>query len=320
MTLEFLTYLLAREFSFFAILSIYNTISSTILELARVKRISKSGYIINNQISTPKEAKTITKEEMNEKLYEFIFPYLEKLKNYTSEENLKTLYYNLKTLKVNKSSPFAAILYLGTYSSSKNEIKCVNEEAFGHELLHTASSTYDPKTGINYCGFLQSKSEAEIGRGLNEGYTELLAARLYNKKNKITAYNKEVKIARLFEFFFDDPKEMENYYFNHNLPGFIHHMEQYAPRNEIINLMLDIDGINLHSNFIGSLLPTYNSIKTQIKLYNWYSEQCTDPVKLEQFRSIVCENKVASIILSGQELVVNRNTPIQPRVEYNHTR
>lgn len=318
MTLELLTFLLANEFSFFFTLSIYNTISSTILELARVKRISKSGYIINNQIPTPKETKTITKEEMNEKLYEFIFPYLEKLKNYTSEENLRTLYNNLKTVKVGKSSPFAAILYSGTYSSSRNEIKCVNEEAFGHELLHTASSIYDPETEISYCGFKQSKKDAEIGRGLNEGYTELLAARLYNKKNKVTAYNKEVKIAKLFEFFFDDPKEMENYYFNHDLPSFIYHMEQYAPRKEIINLLVDIDGISRYPTLIGSLLPTYNSIKTQIKLYNWYSEKCADPVKLEQFRSMVCEDKIASIILSGQELVVNRNAPIQPKAEYSH--
>ncbi len=246
---------------------VYTNISMAIFNRFKLKKLSKTGYIINNQIPTPTK---VDKMEVNEKIYDFILSYIEKLKDYTSEDNLQALYRNIKTAKISKQNPLTALYYSGLYNSKTNEIKYLTEKSVGHELLHLASSYYDQKAKTSYIGFKQAKDSVYIGQGLNEGYTELLASRIYNEKNKITAYHKEAKIAKLFEYFFDDPKEMENYYFNHDLPGFIHHMEKYTSRQNVINTLLDIDEINSYSQTLGSPLPTINSIKTQLTLYNWF--------------------------------------------------
>ena len=80
---------------------------------------------------------------------------------------------------------------------------------------------------------------------------------------------------------------MESLYFKHNLPGFIHHLEQYTSRDNIIKLLLDIDQINSYSYSIYSAVPTIKSIKTQIYLYNIFEKKCPDKRKVEQFKKIV---------------------------------
>jgi len=104
-----------------------------------------------------------------------------KLKNYTSEENLKTVYKNLSTVKI-KRNFMMMFETTGSYSSKKNTIKYFLSSALGHEFLHMSSSYYDSKNDISCVGFKQQKGVSLIGKGLNEGYTELLASRIYNKK------------------------------------------------------------------------------------------------------------------------------------------
>lgn len=285
---------------------VLTNVTVPILERAKLKHISKAeGNIVSTNVPTPQEP--IEEKELSDKTKKFIRPFIEKLVQNTNDKNLETLKRNLKTITIKHLSPLMLLYYSGAYDVKNNKIEIITKKSFGHELLHLASSYYDDNTKISYTGFRQSKNGVFIGDGLNEGYTELLASRLYNKQNKIRAYKKGVKIARLFEFFFDDPKEMESYYFNHNLPGFIHHLEKFAPRKEILKLIHEIDNIKTYSSAWLSPLPTINYIKAQVNLYNMFERSNPNPEKLQEFKDLIFETPMAAMIISRQEFKLNHS-------------
>lgn len=271
----------------------------------RLKRISEyDGCIISSGPNI---------ENINYKIdiekNKIILPLLEKLFDYTKESNLKTIYKNLQTSNIIRKPLLLFGSSSGYYDTELNKIEYYSYSSLKHEFLHMASTYYDNNTDTAYTGFKQYKNGISIGIGLNEGYTELLTARIYNK-GKIEAYPKEVKIAKLFELFFDNPKDMEDYYFNYNLPSFIHYMEKYAKKEDIIKLMLDIDSITYieRSTFINPL-PSYNYIKTQIILYNWFISKNNDKRKIEQFENLICKNKIIDIILKKEKLSLCKSNP-----------
>ena len=207
----------------------------------------------------------------------------------------------------------------GMYDIQKNTIRYTLKSTIGHEFLHMASSYYDAATKTEYCGFFQTKGFDTIGEGLNEGYTELLASRIYEKNHKVGAYKKEVGVTRLLELFFDNPKEMEDYYFNHNLPGLIHHMEQYAPREEIIKLIHEIDEMHNLSNIL-SPISIYQQVKIQMKLYEWFRLKNKNSQKLESFESFLKENKITLLVFKKQKIKLQKKfqkgTPVFDIEEY----
>lgn len=231
--------------------------------------------------------------------------YVKKLERYTSEENLKSVYRNLKTLKVERNFIILIKGVVGRYNPFDNWMQYALKSSIGHEFLHMASRYYDPKSEEENSGFCQRNESLEIGLGLTEGYTELLASRIYNKNNKVSAYHKEVRVARLFELFFDNPKEMENYYFNHNLPGFIHHMEQYAPREEIIKLLQEMDEMLIFSKVL-SPISIYKMVNIEMKLYEWFRLKNKNPQKLAEFEQIIQENMIASCVFKKQKIKLQR--------------
>lgn len=310
-----LTLTIASYISYVLPLTIYTNILDTIYNKFKVKRLKKSGYIVSGNIPIPPK---VDEPELKKEIAKLVIPYVEKLKDHLDENNLNNLYRNLKTLRINDQNKLENLFYAGQYNSKTNTIKLdTKKDELGHELLHLASSYYDEKTKTHYVGFKQGQGKAYIGIGLNEGYTELLNERIFNKNNKKSPYKNEMKIAKLFEYFFEDKNEMENYYFNNNLPGFIHHMEQFAPRQEIINLILDIDRINETSMSFANPLPTYLSIKTQLKLYDWYANSCPNRRKLRAFKNEICKSTLAEIALSGKQAVLKKHKPLQNQVVYS---
>lgn len=245
--------------------------------------------------------KAISKEKMDE-----VKDYIEKLANYTKEENLKTVYKNLKNLKIKRKPLLLISGTAGTYDAKKNYINYIFKSSIGHEFLHLASADYDPKKKEYQVGFSQRRKSAVVGKGLNEGYTELLASRIYNKENKVEAYKELVKLTELLEYFFDDPKEIEKYYFNHDLPGFIHRMEQYIPRKEFLDIIKGMDKLLLYSSLPISPFPTYEFFKIQMKLYYWFNAQNHSSLKRSAFEQAIQKNAMGSILLKKQKLKLQR--------------
>lgn len=274
------------------------------IRFVRDKKHCQNKIVSEIPFVDPKTVEERRRELTNEKANQ-LKSYVRKLGEYTSEENLKTVYRNLKTLKVKKGYISLILGIAGSYNPKKNQMCYQLKNAIGHEFLHMSASYYDPKSKEHHVGFSQRKKLTVIGRGLDEGYTELLASRIYNKNHKVDAYHNEVRVAKLFELFFDNPKEMENYYFNHNLPGFIHHMEQYAPREEIIKLLQEIDELHILSSLL-SPISIYKLVKIEMKLYGWFRLKNKNPQKLAEFEQIIQENKIASCVFKKQKIKLQR--------------
>lgn len=228
----------------------------------------------------------------------------EKIVDYLPEEDRKLLYNNFKSLKV-KINPFQLLLgWGGSYTAEKNKISYSSKGSVGHEMLHMSSTMLINDQVLT--GFRQRHGVASIGMGINEGYTELLASRLFNK-GRVTSYHNEVRIMRLIEKFFDNPKDLSHLYFNCNLPGLIYHLERYSSRKEVVGLILDIDMMNGPSMALINPIESIKKVKSALTLYNMYKKKTTDPVKIREFENILCEDKLVKIFINREKVKLVRD-------------
>lgn len=182
----------------------------------------------------------------NKELYEFS----KKLILFTKKSNLRNFENNITKLKIYKNKKNKLLMFIkndyviGTYEPIINIIKIHDDKktTLTHELLHTSSS--NPK--YISIGFNTMFNEVEtnlkydeFGRGLNEGYTELLNNRI--SKGKSYSYLFLNKIAYLIEQIFENKEDMKNYYFNNNIEGIIYELYKYIDEKEIIELLINID-------------------------------------------------------------------------------
>ena len=88
---------------------------------------------------------------------------------------------------------------IGIYNARNNKISFVNgvnSNTIFHELFHMASSYLDKENKILYGGFYQSSKGLNIGRGLDEGYTELLANRYSNASDSLCYICEKILLAK----------------------------------------------------------------------------------------------------------------------------
>jgi len=169
---------------------------------------------------------------------------LEVLEKQLTLEQLRLVYRNIATVKVKKLTPIDSLSVCGYYDTLKREISYDDDQTLSHEFLHMASSIYSNKSDVSFSGLSQWDCKGKFGIGLNEGYTELLNNRLFHKDVPTDIYIEERNIARAFELFFNNEKEMMNYYFGCDLPGFINYFEKFMPREEFIKLLIEIDKLS----------------------------------------------------------------------------
>ena len=163
-------------------------------------------------------------------------------------DNLTHFYNNLKTLdyrvrKINPHISFKSIV-AGSYRSKTNRIDIYDDEEsiIYHELLHMASSMYvDKKQYEGFCDMSFDMADYIIGSAINEGYTELLARRLFNIESTVcNGYEYATYIAMLLEKIVEKDN-MQRYYFTANLPGLIDELCLYDSKDNIINFLTDSD-------------------------------------------------------------------------------
>lgn len=255
------------------------------------------------RLKDKKEVEEIrAKLEIPEQLQEISNEFFEKV---NIEDQLRCIN-NLKTLKFNhirvrddivlhlknmvSSSPAAAM-----YDSDSNKIedleKRPSKPVLSHEFLHMAS-TQAYECGFHQVGVYDSKTRKHIyvGRGLNEGYTELLNCRLFDYDLKKSTYRIPVKLTRLIEVFFDNPEEMKKAYFHNDLAKVYLEFCKYGSNEEFWNLMNEMDSYAyapMHFDFI-------NSIGTQMKLYE-VIKRSDDAEKIKRFEDILDENKFIAL-------------------------
>ena len=259
-------------------------------------------------------------QKLNSILNEMSYPaelaeIVEQFKNYVTTENFKACFKRLQTVKINKiilekdiKAFIDNLLSLqpaaGTYSPMHNTINLYypKKNVLSHEFLHMAST----QDGLNH-GFAKevivNNRPATIGRGFNEGYTELLNHRIFGSKN--SSYYHNVKMARLFEIFFDNPKDMENSYFHSDLNSLYEMFCEYGTKEEFFKIMNNLDDLAT------TKIPIYNtitSVQTQLKLYD-IIKRSKNKDKISAFEQILDENPLTKLLRNGQNLVLANKPP-----------
>ncbi len=110
----------------------------------------------------------------------------------------------------------------GNYDVEKNAVSVsenVADIGIYHELFHMSSSVVKEKK--KYSGFHQTDFKTNLGREINEGYTELLTNRYFPSLNLSSiAYQYEAFVAERLEQIVGREK-MQSLYLNANLKGLI---------------------------------------------------------------------------------------------------
>lgn len=200
--------------------------------------------------------------------------------------NESFFYNNAISLKIEKTS-FLSKIYPGLYDIKNNIIHLTNNFEFPHELNHMSSTFYD---GENYySGF----SQKGVGDGLNEGYTELLSERYFNKKD---SYPVETKIMSNLEKIIGRDK-MEYFYYTADLYNLIKELEQYDSKENIRNFINCVDILsNLIDNYFGCRM--YNFIlkkcmkKINLYLLKWYSLKQKRLMESNKITNKECYNNI----------------------------
>lgn len=299
---------------------IYDT---KVLAKAKLQRKSFRGEIKYSANSVLSKLPDFYKDEIDYTKREILRPYVEKLCNYISLEDMKLVRRNMRNLKVEKNLKTLFTGCIGYYDFITNEISYRKDKILGHEFLHMASTVYNQKNDVDFCGFSQSDAKNIIGTGLNEGYTELLNSRIYGVPLNEICYSDQVRIARMLELFFDDEKEMTHLYFSCDLLGVIRQLEKYAPREEIIKLIIEFDDFNVYSNYNGiSLSRIMSSIKISRiykKIYKWFSLKSDNQEKLIELEKIIKEDKIASIIVNKEKMKLYKDVLCNKDIESSTT-
>lgn len=170
-------------------------------------------------------------------------------------KDLTNFYNNLNELKVEpKKFGLQNLILRGntaaTYDAKKNQIQVDSDDytsTIYHELFHMASSTY--KDGVRYSGFRQSSLKsgiANLGKALNEGYTQLLTERYFGYIEEVRGtYEFEVHITDKLEKIVGQEK-MESLYLNADLPGLVNELKNYASEEEIMKFISGTDFLREH--------------------------------------------------------------------------
>ena len=149
------------------------------------------------------------------------------------------LYYKLHGLTIKKPKLAGILPVSSNYDAKNNIVTLVDEDDLEFMLMQVVSTDYH--TPI-YSGF----SIGKLGNGLNNGYTNLLVKRYFNKSKE--SYPIEMKIAFNIEQIVTK-KLMEQLYFKADLNGLINELSKYSSKQQVVDLINSIDYINKRVNY-----------------------------------------------------------------------
>ncbi len=228
------------------------------------------------------------------------------IKNFPTKD-LINFYNNINELKVNPEKTGIQKLifrnFYGMYNTMKNIIT-VDEEIYEltiyHELFHMASSVY--KDGIAYSGFSQDSLKPTIvslGKGINEGYTELLSQRYFIYNNHVAfSYKYLVHISEKLEQIVGK-EEMQSLYLNSNLKGLIDELKQYISEEEIMKFISNTDFLIEHLDDNKLQLFKKNMISNSLKNINRFLIICYSKKLQQQFK----DGKISTTDEMFQDLI-----------------
>lgn len=166
----------------------------------------------------------------------------ETLKRDCKSFNLKTFYKNIQelTLKNISYEEFKKINYTSEYDVVYNQLLinpyCDVNDYIYHELFHVSNTK--SKNNKYITGFDQVSDNEEIGMGLNEVYTDILADRYFEGNNG--GYIGLSFLVKPLEMIIGKEK-MEELYSKSDLLGLINEMNKYITAKEVIKYIKNLD-------------------------------------------------------------------------------
>ena len=307
-TNQYLMPVLIPAISYFTKTLIDEVKLNTFTSLGRVTRVKLPPEL-------KEESRTITDEELlSKKMGEDIKTFYERLSSVLTEENLITLNRNIKRIsvrdtlinKVDKKfkerdidlTEKLKIIIGGQYLPKSNKILIYNESfktIIFHELMHMASTV--KKDGTVFTGFMQNHANGLfIGRGLNEGYTQVLTERYFSDYmgdlGDAQAYPYETSIIRSLEQIID-PKFMENCYFRNDLNAVINELSKYSSLDKARTFISDMDLVMTYSVNFNPLLVDKKAAMQQSK------------IRIDSFLIDSFKNKLAVSNIPNKEEALN---------------
>lgn len=172
------------------------------------------------------------------------------------------------------------------------EGKKLFQKVISHELIHAASSFKSYRKIITgFCQCYIKPFSLVLGRGINEGYTEVLSNRYVvnqnlNVKGKDAGYDYEISVAKIVELIIGK-EEMIDMYFHGNLDGLIKELSKYEEEVKVKGFISDLDAIGklarnkvvFERNII--LNNLYNRIN--IFLYNAFSNKMNGNISTKEY-------------------------------------
>lgn len=209
-------------------------------------------------------------EDIKNKICKQLLEYFDVLINTLPSNYLNTLFKNLSNIEYQEGLDKKEMLHSiwgiingwgiteGYYYGYENKVYAVSQKqksllaflsrnpytpyddiirnVLSHEIFHVA--TYSTDDYITYCGFYQNRRAYDIGNGIDEGYTELLARRYFKKDEGY--YDDEVFMASLIEEIIGKNK-MEHLYFFADLKGLIKELTKYTNKNLVNRFIINFD-------------------------------------------------------------------------------
>ncbi len=175
-----------------------------------------------------------------------IYNFINKLLQNTKIDNLKNLILNFPYITIKYHSASYDPSISGTYNGKTKEIHIYNSDnkvSLHHELLHASSADI---RFMNIGFKIVLKNGLIFGKGLNEGYTELLNNRFFNYTS--TSYDYLQKLAKQIENLCTDKENMIEYYFNADIFSLISELIPKISLKEIIDILVDMDMLLYNEN------------------------------------------------------------------------
>lgn len=179
-------------------------------------------------------------KEENHELFVFASELLKNVK----VENMRNFMKNAPYITINHHSLSETNISngqikAGSYYNRTKEIDVYVDDnsTLYHELLHAASADFNYET-IGFSALLEQAGQ--FGKGLNEGYTELLNERFFNNQSS-QVYSRLQQLAQLIELFYENKEDMVTDYFNADIFDLIGELLKSMTLEEAIDIIVDMD-------------------------------------------------------------------------------
>ena len=223
-----------------------------------ISKKSKTGIIVETSPEFEERKYHINTYLRYGKYDTIISDFYEILESYFEHCNLSSFYRNMKDLTITKKKRtlterieglIKGVITTAIYDERLNTIYIVDEKdqnirnIISHELLHMATTKKTEK--VIFCGFYQFYKDKATGIGyaLNEGYTEYLNKKYFNKDEEEDSYHNEQLIAQGIERIVGS-KLMEELYFKADLKSLVDELSKYTSIENVMNLLKQFDSLH----------------------------------------------------------------------------